>query len=195
MNREADISRKTYETDISIKINLDGTGKSKINTGIGFFNHMLTQFSKHGLMDVDIHCKGDLETDSHHTVEDVGIVLGQAISKALGDKTSISRYGSALVPMDESLARVALDLSSRPFLYYDVPFTCQNLGEMATEMVEEFFRAVSNNAGITLHIEILHGTNNHHMAEAVFKAFGRALRQAVAKDERILGVMSTKGLL
>jgi len=195
MNREAEISRKTYETDISLKLNLDGTGKSKIDTGIGFFDHMLTLFSKHGLMDLDICCKGDLETDSHHTVEDVGIVLGQAISKALGDKSSISRYGAAYVPMDESLARVVLDLSSRPFLFYDVPFTCDDLGGMATETAEEFFRAVSNNAGITLHIELLHGSNNHHMAEAVFKAFGRALRQAAAKDEKITGVMSTKGLL
>ncbi|NLY19371.1 MAG: imidazoleglycerol-phosphate dehydratase HisB [Clostridiaceae bacterium] len=195
MNRVAEISRKTYETDISIKLNLDGTGRSKIDTGIGFFDHMLTLFSKHGLMDVDVFCRGDLETDSHHTVEDVGIVLGQAISEALGDKASISRYGAALVPMDESLARVVADLSSRPFLYYNVPFTCQSLGDMAAEMVEEFFRAVSNNAGITLHIELLHGTNNHHMAETVFKAFGRALRQAVTKDERIKGLMSTKGIL
>jgi len=195
MNREAEISRKTFETDISIRINLDGTGKYKIDTGIGFFDHMLTLFSKHGLLDLDICCKGDLETDSHHTVEDVGIVLGQAISKALGDKTSISRYGASLVPMDESLVRVAMDLSSRPYLYYNVPFTCENLGGMAAETVEEFFRAVSNNAGITLHIELLHGTNSHHMAEAVFKAFGRALRQAVTIDERIQGVMSSKGLL
>ena len=195
MYRTAEISRKTYETDICIKLNLDGMGKSEIDTGIGFFDHMLTLFSKHGLIDLNISCKGDLETDSHHSVEDVGIVLGQAISKALGDKASISRYGSAYVPMDETLARVVIDLSSRPFLYYDIPFTRQELGNMAVEMVEEFFRAVSNNAGITLHIEVLHGTNNHHMAEAAFKAFGRALRQAVIRDEKIIGVPSTKGLL
>ncbi|MDD2235258.1 MAG: imidazoleglycerol-phosphate dehydratase HisB [Desulfitobacteriaceae bacterium] len=195
MYRTTEISRKTYETDICIKLNLDGMGKSEVDTGIGFFDHMLTLFSKHGLIDLNISCKGDLETDSHHSVEDVGIVLGQAISKALGDKASISRYGSAYVPMDETLARVVIDLSSRPFLYYDIPFTRQELGNMAVEMVEEFFRAVSNNAGITLHIEVLHGTNNHHMAEAVFKAFGRALRQAVIRDEKIIGVPSTKGLL
>ena len=162
MYRTTEISRKTYETDICIKLNLDGMGKSEVDTGIGFFDHMLTLFSKHGLIDLNISCKGDLETDSHHSVEDVGIVLGQAISKALGDKASISRYGSAYVPMDETLARVVIDLSSRPFLYYDIPFTRQELGNMAVEMVEEFFRAVSNNAGITLHIEVLHGTNNHH---------------------------------
>lgn len=195
MYRTAEISRKTYETDICIKLNLDGMGKSEIDTGIGFFDHMLTLFSKHGLIDLNISCKGDLETDSHHSVEDVGIVLGQAISKALGDKASISRYGLAYVPMDETLARAVIDLSSRPFLYYDIPFTRQELGNMAVEMVEEFFRAVSNNAGITLHIEVLHGTNNHHMAEAAFKAFGRALRQAVIRDEKIIGVPSTKGLL
>ncbi len=195
MYRTTEISRKTYETDICIKLNLDGMGKSEVDTGIGFFDHMLTLFSKHGLIDLNISCKGDLETDSHHSVEDVGIVLGQAISKALGDKASISRYGSAYVPMDETLARVVIDLSSRPFLYYDIPFTRQELGNMAVEMVEEFFRAVSNNAGITLHIEVLHGTNNHHMAEAVFKAFGRALRQAVIRDEKIIGVPSTKGLI
>ena len=195
MYRTTEISRKTYETDICIKLNLDGMGKSEVDTGIGFFDHMLTLFSKHGLIDLNISCKGDLETDSHHSVEDVGIVLGQAISKALGDKASISRYGSAYVPMDETLARVVIDLSSRPFLYYDIPFTRQELGNMAVEMLEEFFRAVSNNAGITLHIEVLHGTNNHHMAEAVFKAFGRALRQAVIRDEKIIGVPSTKGLL
>lgn len=195
MYREAEISRKTFETDICVKLNLDGMGNSKIDTGIGFLDHMLTLFSKHGLIDMYISCKGDLKTDSHHSIEDVGIVVGQAISKALGDKASILRYGAAYVPMDESLARVVVDVSSRPFLYYDVSFTRSDLGEMETEMVEEFFRAVSNNGGITLHIEILHGTNNHHMAEAVFKAFGRALRQAVTKDGKITGVMSTKGML
>lgn len=195
MIREAEISRKTHETDIRVKLNLDGAGKSQIDTGIGFFNHMLTLLIKHGLFDAEIYCKGDLDVDSHHSVEDVGIVFGETVLKALGDKVSVARYGSAYVPMDEALARVVVDLSSRPYLYYDVPFTSPELGGMEAGMTEEFFRAVSVHGGITLHIEVLHGNNNHHMAEAVFKAFGQALRQAVAIDDRIGGVMSTKGIL
>jgi imidazoleglycerol-phosphate dehydratase len=195
MNRKAEIERKTFETDVFVKLDLDGTGKSNINTGIGFFDHMLTLFSKHSIMDLDISCKGDLDTDCHHSAEDTGIVLGQAISKALGDKNSITRYGVAYVPMDETLARVVIDLSSRPFLYYNVPFTNPALGFMASETIEEFFRAISSSAGITLHVEILYGKNNHHMAEAIFKAFGRALRQAVEIDEKVFGIPSTKGML
>ena len=195
MNRKAEIERKTFETDVFVKLDLDGTGKSNINTGIGFFDHMLTLFAKHSIMDLDISCKGDLDTDCHHSAEDTGIVLGQAISKALGDKISITRYGVAYVPMDETLARVVIDLSSRSFLYYSVPFTNTALGFMASETVEEFFRAVSSSAGITLHVEVLYGKNNHHMAEAIFKAFGRALRQAVEIDEKVFGIPSTKGML
>lgn len=195
MMRKAEISRKTAETDISIGINIDGEGKSSINTGIGFFDHMLTLFARHGLLDAEIKALGDLEVDGHHTVEDVGIVLGQAIKQALGDKKSIRRYGTSFVPMDESLAMVSMDLSGRPFLVLDAGFASAKVGGMDTELVEEFFRAVAFNAGITLHIKVLYGSNSHHMIEAVFKAFGRALDEATRFDERIEGVMSTKGSL
>jgi len=195
MSRKSEIIRKTGETDITLSINIDGAGKGNINTGVGFLDHMLNLFARHGLFDLDIKAKGDLEVDAHHTVEDVGIVLGQAIKQALGEKKSIRRYGSSFVPMDETLALVALDLSGRPYLVFDAELKCQKLGNMETELVEEFFRAVSFNAGITLHIKVLYGTNTHHIIEAIFKAFGRALDDAAREDDRIEGVMSTKGIL
>ncbi len=193
--REGLVNRNTKETQIKLKINLDGKGDCNCNTGIGFFDHMLVLFTKHGLMDADFDVKGDLEVDAHHTVEDTGIALGLAIRQALGDKKSIKRYGTAFVPMDESLVQVSLDLSDRPFLVFDAVFTQQMVGQMDTQLVEEFFRAVAFNAGITLHIKLLHGTNCHHIIEAIFKAFGRALDEATKIDTRIVGVMSTKGML
>lgn len=195
MNRKAEISRKTMETDISVKLSLDGKGSSNIDTGIGFLDHMLTLFAKHGQFDLDIAAKGDLNVDAHHTVEDIGIVLGKCILEALGSKESIQRYGNSFVPMDESLAQVCLDISGRAFLVFDVPFTTEMTGTMETELFEEFFRAVAFNSGITLHVKLLYGNNSHHMIEAVFKAFGRALREAVKIDKSISGVMSTKGSL
>lgn len=195
MEREAAIKRKTNETNISLDIVIDGSGKSEINTGIGFLDHMLALFSRHGFLDLKVKAEGDLNVDAHHTVEDIGIVLGQALKEALGEKKSIKRYGTSYVPMDETLARVVLDLSGRPFLVLNAHFTTDKVGEMDTELVEEFFRAVAFNAGINLHIDVLYGSNNHHMIEAVFKAFGRALDEAVKVDERIQGVMSTKGTL
>ena len=195
MNRKSEIKRKTNETDISLSMNIDGTGKGDINTGVGFFDHMLSLFARHGLFDLKVMAKGDLDVDAPHTVEDVGIVLGQAIKEALGDKKSIKRYGSSFVPMDEALALVALDLSGRPYLVFDARFENQKLGNMDTELVEEFFRAVANNAGINLHIKVFYGSNTHHIIEAIFKAFGRALDEASGIDNRIEGVMSTKGML
>ncbi|QNU67585.1 imidazoleglycerol-phosphate dehydratase HisB [Ruminiclostridium herbifermentans] len=193
--REGLVNRNTKETQIKLKINLDGKGDCNCNSGIGFFDHMLVLFTKHGLMDADFDVKGDLEVDAHHTVEDTGIALGLAIRQALGDKKSIKRYGTAFVPMDESLVQVSLDLSDRPFLVFDAEFSQQMVGQMDTQLVEEFFRAVAFNAGITLHIKLLHGTNCHHIIEAMFKAFGRALDEATKIDTRIVGVMSTKGML
>lgn len=193
--REGLVNRNTKETQINIKINLDGKGDCNVNTGIGFFDHMLVLFTKHGLIDGEFDIKGDLNVDCHHTVEDTGIALGLAIRQALGDKKSIKRYGTAFVPMDESLVQVSLDLSDRPFLVFDASFSQQMVGQMDTQLVEEFFRAVAFNAGITLHIKLLHGTNCHHIIEAMFKAFGRALDEATKIDTRIVGVMSTKGLL
>jgi len=195
VNRRAQISRKTLETDISLSINIDGKGEGKIETGIGFFDHMLNLFTKHGLLDMDLKAVGDLHVDCHHTVEDVGIVLGQAISKALGDKKSIKRYGMSYVPMDEALAMVVLDLGGRPYLVFDVAYGSERVGNMDTEMVEEFFRAVSVNAGMNLHVKMLYGSNSHHIIEAIFKAFGRALDEAARIDDRIEGVMSTKGTI
>ncbi len=195
MKREAEAARKTSETDIRVKLNLDGTGVSKVDTGIGFFDHMLILLAKHGLIDIEVFLKGDLEVDTHHSVEDIGIVFGRTLSGALGDKASICRYGTAWVPMDEALVMVSMDLSARPFLYFDVTFTSPKVGDMEAEMVEEFFRAISVHGGITLHIQMLHGKNNHHISEAIFKAFGQALRQAVAADSRISGILSTKGTL
>ncbi|MDF2522823.1 MAG: Imidazoleglycerol-phosphate dehydratase [Clostridiales bacterium] len=195
MERSAGIARKTGETDIRVNFCIDGRGDAKIDTGVGFFDHMLTLFTRHGLFNLELTAIGDLKVDAHHTVEDVGITLGQAIKQAVGEKTSIKRYGTSYVPMDESLALVSLDLSGRPFLVFDAPLTPGMVGEMNAELIEEFFRAVAFNAGITLHIKVLYGGNNHHMIEAVFKAFGRALDEATKLDDRIQGVMSTKGIL
>jgi len=195
MSRTAQLSRKTAETDITLKLELDGEGNSVIDTGIGFLDHMLTLFSKHGLIDLEIKAQGDLQVDAHHTVEDIGIVLGQAIKQALGDKSSIRRYGTSYVPMDEALAMVCVDLGGRPYLVFNSRYTNERVGDMETELVEEFFRAVSVNAAMNIHINVLYGSNNHHIVEAVFKAFGRALDEAVRCDGRIKGVMSTKGLL
>lgn len=195
--RAATIMRNTKETAISAGITLDGAGIGTIETGIGFFDHMLDQLAKHGLFDLDISAKGDLHIDAHHTVEDTGIALGQAIRQALGDKKGIRRYGHAYVAMDESLSRVALDLSNRPYLVWRVNFTIDRLGEqMETELFREFFHALAQSAGITLHVENLYGDNNHHMIESVFKAFAKALRMAVEIDPRAADQLpSTKGAL
>ncbi|NJD04217.1 MAG: imidazoleglycerol-phosphate dehydratase HisB [Ruminiclostridium sp.] len=195
MTRSSEISRKTNETDIKLKFTADGSGISDINTGIGFLDHMLILFAKHGLFDLEINAAGDLNVDAHHTVEDIGIVLGQAIKEAVGDKKSIRRYGAIHVPMDESLALVALDLGGRPFLVFDAVFAGEKAGDMEAELFEEFFRAVAFNAGMNLHIKVYYGCNNHHIVEAIFKAFGRALDEATRVDGRIVGVMSTKGVL
>lgn len=195
MERRAEVRRKTAETDITVEINIDGIGKAEINTGIGFFDHMLDLFSRHGFFDLKIYAKGDLEVDGHHTVEDVGISLGQAIREALGDKKGIRRYGTSYVPMDEALAMTALDISGRPFLVFDAEFTSEKIGGMETELVEEFLRAFVYNAGLTMHVKVLHGSNNHHIIEAIFKSLARALDEAVTIDSRIDGVMSTKGIL
>lgn len=195
MTRVAEIKRKTNETDISLSLNVDGKGNGTINTGIGFFDHMLTLFKKHGFLDLDIKAKGDLEVDGHHTIEDIGIALGQALKEALGYKKSIKRYGTSFVPMDDALALAVIDLSGRPFLVFQASFTNNKVGDMETELVEEFFRAFVSNAGVNLHIKVFHGSNNHHIIEAIFKAFGRALEEATKLDERIDGVMSTKGIL
>lgn len=195
MDRVAIMDRKTRETDISMELNIDGKGYNDIDTGIGFFDHMLTHISKHGFFNLKVKAIGDLEVDCHHTVEDVGIVLGKCISKALGDKVGIKRYGSAIVPMDETLVMCALDISGRPLYVSEAKFTVDRLGTFDTEMVEEFFRAVCDNSGINLHIRVLTGSNNHHIAEAMFKAFGRALDEATQIDPRIEGVLSTKGVL
>lgn len=194
-NRQATIKRETLETRIELSVNLDGEGRYEVTTGIGFFDHMLSLMARHGFLDLNVQVKGDLEIDDHHTVEDVGIVLGTVLKEALGDKKGIARYGTAFVPMDESLAMVSLDISNRPFLVFEADFLREKVGEMATELVEEFFRAVSVMAGITLHVRLLSGKNTHHMIEAIFKAFGRALGIAVSQDPRIEGVMSTKGML
>ena len=192
--REGEIQRTTYETDIKLRLNLDGEGKSTVDTGIGFFDHMLTLFARHGALELRLSVKGDLNVDGHHSVEDTGIVLGQAVSKALGDKAGIKRYGCAYVPMDEALARCVLDISGRGFLVYDVPEMAYNPG-MDVMLAEEFFRAFAVNAGITLHISVLYGKNPHHMLEGMFKALGRALREAASMDAKMEGVPSTKGLL
>lgn len=193
--RIAQIQRKTKETDIQVKLNLDGSGNSVINTGIGFFNHMLEGFSKHGFFDLNLNCEGDLAVDCHHTIEDCGIVLGNAIREALGDKSGIKRFGSCILPMDESLVLCAIDLSGRPYLVFDGEFTTERIGYMDTEMVKEFFYAISYSAGMNLHIKVLTPGNNHHMAEAMFKAFARALDEAVSRDPRVQGILSTKGSL
>lgn len=188
-------TRTTKETDITVTINLDGQGQNNIDTGIPFFDHMLDGFARHGLFNLDVRVSGDLEVDSHHTIEDTGIVLGQAIQKALGDKAGIRRYGYFILPMDETLALGAVDLSGRPYLSFQAEFTVPKLGGMDTEMVREFFYAVSYSSGMNLHLKILDGGNNHHMAEALFKAFGKSLDMATSSEPRISGVWSTKGSL
>ena len=187
--------RKTKETDIAITINLDGQGKNQIDTGIPFFDHMLNGFARHGLFDLDVKVVGDLEVDCHHTVEDTGIVLGQAIAEALGDKAGIKRYGSFLLPMDETLALCAIDLSGRPYLNFQAEFPTEHIGGLDTEMIKEFFYAVSYSAAMNLHLKIMDGGNNHHMAEALFKAFGKALDAATLEEPRMKDVWSTKGSL
>ncbi len=195
MNRIASIKRNTYETRIKMSLDIDGSGVNNINTGVGFFDHMLTHISKHGFLDLNIDCEGDLDVDCHHTVEDVGIVLGKCFEEALGDKEGIRRYGYAVVPMDEALVLCALDFSGRSYLNFDGRFSAPSIGLFDLEMVEEFFRAVADNCGMTLHIKVLDGKNNHHIAEAMFKAFGKAVDMAVSIDDRIDGVLSTKGML
>ena len=195
MARTADYVRKTKETDILLHLNLDGTGSSSIHTGIGFFDHMLDGFARHGLFDLKVNVAGDLAVDCHHTIEDTGIVLGNAIKEAVGDKKGIRRYGSCILPMDETLVLCAVDLSGRPYLVFDGEFTTDRVGYMDTEMVKEFFYAISYTAGMNLHIRVLSGGNNHHMIEAMFKAFAKALDQATVIDPRITDILSTKGSL
>ena len=194
--RTASISRKTAETDIAVEINLDGTGTYKNETGVGFFDHMLDQLARHALIDITTRCSGDLHIDDHHTVEDVGIALGQALAQALGDKRGIRRYGECSLPMDDAQVRCALDLSGRPFLVWNVTLPTQKIGTFDTELVREFFQAFSTHGGITLHVDALHGVNSHHIAEAAFKAVARALRDAVETDPRKAdAIPSTKGAL
>ena len=193
--RIATCIRKTKETDIELRLNLDGTGKTNICTGVGFFDHMLDGFARHGLFDLELKVAGDLDVDCHHTIEDTGIVLGQAIAQALGDKKGIKRYGSFLLPMDETLALCAIDLSGRPYLNFQAEFSVEKLEDFDTEMFREFFYAVSYSAAMNLHLKILDEGNNHHMAESLFKAFGKALDMAVSEEPRMKDVWSTKGSL
>jgi len=196
MARKAEISRTTGETDIKVVLDIDGSGRSEIDTGIGFFDHMLTALSKHSGMDIALTCKGDLYVDAHHSVEDVGIALGQAFAQAIGDKKGIVRYGSARCPLDEALGDAVVDISGRPFIVFDCKFMGDMCGEMDTQLFEEFFRSFAYNAGITLHISSPYGTNDHHKAEAMFKSLARAIRQAASIDERFKDqVISTKGVL
>ena len=195
MERTAAVTRTTKETDIAVTLNLDGSGKAEISTGIGFFDHMLNSFARHGLFDLNCQVKGDLEVDCHHTIEDTGIVLGQAIREAVGDKKGIVRYGTCILPMDESLVLCSLDLSGRPYYVSDVEFPTERVGEMDTQMVKEFFYAVSYSAAMNLHFKMLSGGNSHHMIEGMFKAFAKALDMAAAHDPRITDVLSTKGSL
>ncbi len=196
MTRAAKVERNTLETQISVAIDLDGTGKSKFDTGVPFLEHMMDQIARHGLIDLDITCKGDLHIDDHHTVEDIGITLGQAFAQAVGDKKGIVRYGHSYVPLDEALSRVVIDFSGRPGLFMDVEFTRAAIGKLDTQLFWEFFQGFVNHAGVTLHIDNLKGFNAHHQAETIFKAFGRALRMALAPDSRMEGMMpSTKGCL
>ena len=195
LKRTADIKRKTNETDIDMHFVIDGRGTANIQTGIGFFDHMLDGFARHGLFDMDLKVQGDLYVDSHHTIEDTGIVLGQAIKEAVGDKKSIRRYGSILLPMDETLVLCAIDLSGRPYLVFDAELTIPQVGYFDTEMVKEFFYAVSYSAGMNLHIKLIHGSNNHHIIEGMFKAFAKALDEATLTDSRIPDQMTTKGSL
>ena len=195
MSRTASVERKTFETDIAVSIDLDGKGTSEIDTGIGFLDHMLQGFAKHGFFDLTCRVKGDLQVDGHHTVEDAGIVLGQAIAQAVGDKKGIRRFGYFILPMDDALALCAVDLCGRPYLNFECSFPVERVGELETELVREFFYALSYSAGMNLHIKMLSGINAHHMIEAMFKAFAKALDQAVSFDPRISDVLSTKGSL
>lgn len=194
--RTAQVARQTAETNITLALNLDGTGQAELHSGIGFFDHMLEQIARHGLIDLRVHCQGDLHIDGHHTVEDIGIALGQALAQAVGDKKGIARYGHAYVPLDEALSRVVIDLSGRPGLSFHAAFTSSIIGALDTQLVQEFFQGVVNHAGMTLHIDNLRGINAHHQCETIFKAFGRALRMALAHDPRSAGIVpSTKGCL
>ncbi len=194
--RRASVERKTKETEISVTVNLDGTGTYAVSTGIGFLDHMMEQLSRHSMIDLDVKADGDLHIDYHHTTEDTGIVIGEAVKKALGDRAGITRYGSALVPLDESLTRVVVDCSNRPYLFWSVTFSRSKLGEMDTELFHEWFQAFAQAAGLTLHVENLYGENNHHIVESAYKALARALRQAVTLDPRAEGIVpSTKGRL
>ena len=194
--RTAEVSRTTAETRIHVRVNLDGSGEARLNTGIGFFDHMLDQIARHGLIDLEVRCDGDLHIDGHHTVEDVGITLGQAFAKALGDKKGLRRYGHAYVPLDEALSRVVVDFSGRPGLHYFVNFTRARIGNFDVDLAREFFQGFVNHAGVTVHIDNLRGDNAHHQCETVFKAFARALRMAAEHDERAAGTIpSTKGAL
>ena len=195
MKRTATCTRKTKETDITVTINLDGQGENDIHTGIGFFDHMLNVFARHGLFDLTVHAAGDLDVDCHHTVEDVGIVLGTAIAKAVGSKEGIKRYGNFMLPMDESLVLCAIDLSGRPYLNFDADFPTEKIGELDTEMIREFFYAISYSAMMNLHLKVLDGGNSHHMAEAMFKGFGKALDMATVEEPRMKEAWTTKGAL
>ena len=194
--RKAEITRTTNETEISVSVTLDGTGQHRMASGVGFFDHMLDQLARHALVDISLSAKGDLHIDDHHTVEDCGIALGQALARALGDKRGIRRYGECSLPMDDAQVRCALDLSGRPFLVWNVPFPTPKIGSFDTELVREFFQALATHAGVTLHVDLIHGINSHHIAEAVFKAVARSLRLAVEADPRMAGsIPSTKGTL
>lgn len=195
MTRQSTVSRKTNETDIVLTLNLDGTGRADVQTGVGFFDHMLVLFAKHGLFDLDLRAKGDLEVDAHHTVEDVGLALGQALREALGDKAGLCRYGWCLLPMDDALARIAVDCGGRPYLAYEAPEEAGPIGNFPFQLLEEFLRAFSVQGGLNLHVALLDGRDSHHMAEAVFKGLARSLDQATRIDPRVVGVPSTKGTL
>ncbi len=196
MSRTGQVTRQTRETSISVTLHLDGSGAARVATGVGFFDHMLEQIARHGMLDLEVSCQGDLHIDQHHTVEDTGIAIGAALRQALGDARGIRRYGNALLPMDETLALAALDVSGRPFLVFDAEFTRPKVGDFDTELVVEFWRALAMAAGLTLHLKVMHGANNHHMIEALFKAFARALDEAKQRDERLGDtVPSTKGVL
>lgn len=195
MNRTSNVARKTKETDINLSFSVDGTGKSDISTGIGFFDHMLEGFSKHGFFDLSVTVNGDLEVDGHHTVEDTGIVLGQAIKEAIGDKKGIKRFGQFMLPMDDALVLCAIDLGGRPYLNFDASFSSERVGYLETQLVQEFFYAITYTAGMNLHIKVLDGRNDHHIIEAMFKAFAKALDMATTYDSRITDVLSTKGTL
>jgi imidazoleglycerol-phosphate dehydratase len=193
--RQGSVQRKTRETDIRLRLDLDGEGRSRIATGIGFFDHMLTAFATHGRFDVELRCKGDLHVDAHHSVEDVGIALGQALREALGDKKGIVRFGHAYVPLDEAMSRCVIDLSGRPYLHYDVTFKARQIGAMPTELFEDFFWALADHGRLNIHLEAIRGRNAHHIAETLFKSASRALSMAVARDPRVKGIPSTKGSL